>query len=67
MWSSSRFLKHIGAEAIQGYQLRYIYFIDKNAEKDLTVPVLPFSKIEEMGAKMYKGVRTSIVKAETNP
>lgn len=54
-WSSSRFLKHIGAEAIQGYQLRYIYFIDKNAEKDLTVPILPFSKIEEIGASMYLG------------
>lgn len=54
-------------KAITGYMLKYIYFIDKSAEKDLTVPILPFSKIEEMGAKMYKGVRTSIVKAETNP
>lgn len=46
--------------------LKYIYFIDKSSEKDLTVPILPFSKIQEMGAKMYKGVRTSIVKSETN-
>jgi hypothetical protein len=41
--------------AIKGYQLKYIYFIDKSKEKDLTVPILPFSKIDEMGARMYKG------------
>ena len=34
----------------------YIYFIDKSKEKDLTVPVLPFSMIDEMNARMYKGV-----------
>lgn len=53
-------------QAINGNMLKYIYFIDKSKEKDLTVAILPFSKIEEMGAKMYKGMRTSIVKAETN-
>lgn len=53
-------------QPLKGYMLRYIYFLDKSKEKDLTVPILPFSKIEEMGAKMYKGMRTSIVKAETN-
>lgn len=42
-------------EAIKGYMLKYIYFIDKSKEKDLTVPILPFSKIAEMGASMYKG------------
>lgn len=44
-----------GAEAIQGYMLRYIYFIDPKWRKRLTVPELPFSKIDEMGAGMYKG------------
>ena len=38
-----------------GYQLRYIYFIDKSKEKDLTVPIVPFSKIDELNAGMYKG------------
>lgn len=47
--------KKMGAFPIPGYQLRYIYFIDKAKKKDLTVPILPFSKIEEMGAGMYKG------------
>ena len=36
-------------------QLKYIYFIDKTKEKDLTVPIIPFSKIKEMGIGMYKG------------
>ena len=44
-----------GAEAIQGYMLRYIYFIDPKWRKRLTVPEIPFSKIDEMGAGMYKG------------
>ena len=51
---------------IDGFMLKYIYFLDKNTEKDLTVPILPFSKIEEMGAKMYKGVRMSTVKTQSN-
>ena len=44
-----------GAEAIVGYQLRYIYFIDPKYRKRLTVPEIPFSAIDEMGAGMYKG------------
>lgn len=40
---------------VPGYQLRYIYFIDKKWRKRLTVPEVPFSKIDEMGAGMYKG------------
>lgn len=49
------YVEYVNGEIIKGYQLRYIYFIDKNAEKDLTVPILPFSKIEEIGASMYLG------------
>tara|TARA_R100001443_G_scaffold64264_1_gene73824 strand:- start:177 stop:809 length:633 start_codon:yes stop_codon:yes gene_type:complete len=44
-----------GSERLNGYQLKYIYFIDKTKEKDLTVPIIPFSKIKEMGIGMYKG------------
>lgn len=40
---------------LEGYQLRYIYFIDKNKEKDLQVPIIPFSEINELNAGMYKG------------
>jgi hypothetical protein len=35
--------------------MKYIYFIDKECEKKLTKPIIPFSKIDEMGLKMYKG------------
>jgi hypothetical protein len=45
-----------GAKRLLGFQLRYVYFIDKSYKEKLTVPILPFSKIDEMGAGMYKGV-----------
>ena len=45
----------LGAKRVKGYQLRYIYFIDPKWRKRLTVPEIPFSKIDEMGAGMYKG------------
>jgi hypothetical protein len=38
---------------IEGNMLTYIYLIDKTCK--ITVPILPFSKIDEMGAGMYKG------------
>ncbi len=44
-----------GAKPIKGFQLRYIYFLNPKAKDRLTVPILPFSKIDEMGAGMYKG------------
>lgn len=52
----------IGAKAILGFQLRYIYLIDKSSK--LTCPVLPFSKIDEMGARIYKGIRGNSLTAE---
>lgn len=48
-----------GAEAIPGFMLRYIYFLDPKWRKRLTVPEIPFSKIDEMGAGMYKGENVS--------
>ena len=46
----------IGAKKATGNMMRYIYFIDKSYREKLTVPILPFSKIDEMGAGMYKGI-----------
>lgn len=46
-------------DALNGYQLKYIYFIDKNAIKNLTVPIIPFDKIDEIGAGMYKGEKVT--------
>ena len=45
-------------QPLKGNQLKYIYLIDKNCE--LTVPVLPFSKIDEFGAGMYKGKKITL-------
>ena len=47
-------------QPIKGNMLKYIYFIDKNKEKDLTVPIIPFSKIDELNAGMYKGEKISL-------
>lgn len=49
------YAKKFGGSILQGYMLRYIYFLNPAARSRLTVPVLPFSKIDEMGAGMYKG------------
>ena len=43
---------------IDGFMLRYIYFVDKSYREKLTVPEIPFSKIKEMGAGMYRGEKT---------
>lgn len=40
---------------VEGFQLRYVYFIDKTYRKRLSVPEIPFTKIDEIGAGMYKG------------
>ena len=49
------YMEKIGAKRLKGFQLRYLYFLDKSKIKDLTVPILPFSRIKELGASMYKG------------
>jgi hypothetical protein len=50
--------REAGAVFLPGFQLRYIYFLNPTARERLTVPILPFSKITEMGASMYCGERT---------
>lgn len=45
-------------DALSGFQLRYIYLIDKSCK--ITVPIIPFSKIDELGAGMYLGKKISI-------
>ena len=47
--------KQFGAKPVDGYMLRYIYFIDKSYRDKLTVPEIPFAKIDELGIGMYKG------------
>jgi len=52
------YAKLFGGEIMQGYMLRYIYLIDKTCK--ITVPILPFSKIDEMGAGMYRGEKITM-------
>jgi hypothetical protein len=52
----------IGAKAVVGFQLRYIYLIDKTCK--ITVPVIPFSKIDELGAGMYKGQKITLAERQ---
>ena len=40
---------------MKGFMLRYVYFVDPKWRKRLTVPEIPFKKIDELGAGMYKG------------
>lgn len=44
-----------GFKPLDGFQLRYIYFLDESYRDRLTVDELPFSTIDEMGAGMYLG------------
>ena len=56
----SKIARDQGAVPLVGYQLRYVYFLDKSYRDKLTVPILPFSDIDKLGAGMYKGERVSI-------
>lgn len=55
-YSFDKYVEAVGGTIMQGWQLRYIYFIiDKKWQQRLTVPEIPFSRIDELGAEMYKG------------
>lgn len=51
------YVRATNAQIVPGFQLRYIYFLNPEAEKRLATPAIPFSKIDEMGARMYLGSR----------
>ena len=55
-WQKNRDLA--GTKPLSGFQLRYIYILDNDYK--LTTPILPFSKIDEMGAGMYKGEKITL-------
>ena len=44
-----------GAAPLPGFQLRYVKFLDPSWRPRLKVPVLPFSAIDEAGARLYRG------------
>ena len=62
--SGKKALEKIGASLASGYQLRYIKILDKSCS--LTVPEIPFSKIDEIGAGMYKGEKITVEERKTS-
>lgn len=55
-----KYVEAANGTILVGYQLRYVYFIDKSYRQRLTVPEIPFSKIDEIGAGMYKGQKATL-------
>jgi hypothetical protein len=53
------YVKAAGGTILPGFQLRYLYFIDPKVRAWLTVPVIPFSRIDELGAGMYRGEKVT--------
>lgn len=50
--------RKIGAKPAKGFQLRYIYLLDKEAT--LNCEDIPFSKIDEVGAGMLRGEKITL-------
>lgn len=48
-YNFKKYLDYVGATPIPGFQLRYIYFIDKSKRKDLTVPGDPILQNRRAG------------------
>ena len=53
-----------GSEYLEGFQLRYIYLIEKSCK--IIVPILPFSEIDKQGAGMYKGEKITLQDRRAN-
>lgn len=64
--SSMKMYRDAGWKPKDGFQLRYIYFINPSARDRLTIPILPFSKIEDMGAGMYRGEKITRTKRQAS-
>lgn len=55
--ASMRAYRDAGFKPKVGFQLRYVYFLHPAERKNLAVAELPFDKIKEAGASMYRGKR----------
>lgn len=63
---ATSYWKEKGAKPLEGFQLRYVYFLNPEARSRLTVKELPFSAIDEYGARMYKGKRVESADSGTS-
>lgn len=60
----------VKGDPLRGYQIRYIYFLDPAWRAKLAVPEIPFDRIREIGAAMYRGkgqTNAAEVKGDTPP
>lgn len=53
-----------GGKPMVGFQNRYIYLIDKSCS--INAEVIPFEKIDELGAGMYKGQKITLQERRAN-
>lgn len=49
-----------GFQPLDGYQLRYIFFLDPSYRQRLTVSAIPYSEIDRIGAGMYRGEKRTV-------
>lgn len=59
-----KYWREHGAVPLDGFQMKYVYFLRREARSRLTCPVLPYSAIAAAGAKMYKGRRAASIDAD---
>ena len=57
-YNFKKYVEAVNGKILKGFQLRYIYLVDKNCK--ITVPVIPFYKIDEIGAGMYRGKKITL-------
>lgn len=56
-----------GWKPIDGFQLRYVFFLQSAQAKNLTVKPIDFAEIDRLGARMYKGKKCPGSKAGVVP
>jgi hypothetical protein len=61
-YNFNKYVDYVKGEVLKGFQLRYIYLIDKSCK--ITVPILPFSEIDKQGAGMYKGEKITVAERQ---
>jgi hypothetical protein len=54
----TKYVNEVQGTVLIGYQLRYVLILDKNSK--LNCQILPFEKIDELGAGMYKGKKITL-------
>lgn len=65
-YGRAEWIRRTGGVPIEGYSLRYLYFLHPACRLRLAVPIIPFSEIALHGAKMYLGKRAASETVDTS-